>query len=467
MVLTKSRDRLFPRSEGESVTKSERNKELTSNSARNVNGSATMTQPAGGFSDSRIASLFGVASSTNSTAPSQPSSQPSLEPGSVPRPRNKTRTVIAGAVGGVGGVLVVVSVIACTWARIRARRRGPVVSEGSGPSDPAHYSVGIICALALEKAAVVAMLDEEYTRQISFPNDTNEYTLGRMGEHDVVVACIGAGTMGKSAAAVVATHMQRSFDQLKVGLMVGIGGGVWSTSADVRLGDIVVSEPNGIHGGVVQWDYGKHEVGGFRRTGTLNKPPAVLLSAVEALKAKHEGEGNQIAENLSSMRRRAEADYRHKGVDSDRLFEADYNGDHELTSTCDECSDDKVVERTSRGNTDPVIHYGTIASGDQVVKNGEYRDLMACALGAICFEMEAAGLMDTFPCIVIRGICDYADAHKNKQWQTYAAATAAAYAKEFLGTLTQRGVEVLAPARTHHSVKRRLGPKFGFLRVFR
>ena len=47
----------------------------------------------------------------------------------------------------------------------------------------------------------------------------------------------------------------------------------------------------------------------------------------------------------------------------------------------------------------------------------------------LCFKMEAAGLMDDFPCLVVRGICDYADSHKNKQWQGYAAATAAAYAK--------------------------------------
>ncbi|CEO59881.1 Putative WD domain-containing protein [Penicillium brasilianum] len=44
--------------------------------------------------------------------------------------------------------------------------------------------------------------------------------------------------------------------------------------------------------------------------------------------------------------------------------------------------------------------------------------------------MEAAGLLNNFPCSVIRGICDYADSHKNKEWQGYAAAVAAAYAKE-------------------------------------
>jgi hypothetical protein len=49
--------------------------------------------------------------------------------------------------------------------------------------------------------------------------------------------------------------------------------------------------------------------------------------------------------------------------------------------------------------------------------------------------MEAAGLMDDFPCLVIRGVCDYADSHKNDVWHGYAAATAAAYAKEFLSII--------------------------------
>jgi nucleoside phosphorylase len=53
----------------------------------------------------------------------------------------------------------------------------------------------------------------------------------------------------------------------------------------------------------------------------------------------------------------------------------------------------------------------------------------------LCFEMEAAGLMNSFPCLVIRGICDYADSHKNKQWQPHAAGTAAAYAKEVLSVI--------------------------------
>lgn len=81
---------------------------------------------------------------------------------------------------------------------------------------------------------------------------------------------------------------------------------------------------------------------------------------------------------------------------------------------------------------DPVIHYGLIASADQLMKNAMIRDKLAEERGVLCFEMEAAGLMNFFPCLVVRGICDYADTHKNKEWQGFAAMMAAAYARDLL-----------------------------------
>ena len=56
------------------------------------------------------------------------------------------------------------------------------------------------------------------------------------------------------------------------------------------------------------------------------------------------------------------------------------------------------------------------------MKHGRTRDRPAKEYGILYFEMEAAGLMDQLPCLVIRGVC-YCDSHKNKQWQGYAALT--------------------------------------------
>ena len=296
------------------------------------------------------------------------------------------------------------------------------------------YKVGIICALPLEKAAVTAMLDEEHPRLPNKEGDDNDYTLGKIGEHNVAVACLPAGMTGKASAATVAADMLRSFP-IKVGLMVGIGGGVPSKSADIRLGDVVVSQPTGMHGGVVQWDFGKMEREGiFRRTGTLNKPPRVLLNALSRIQVRSELEGLQMQTYLDEMlarRPNMAKNYGYQGQDMDWLFPADC--DHEGGHDCDECDRTRLANRQPREEEGTVeIHYGNIASGDEVMRDGKTRDRIAAEEGVLCFEMEAAGLMDNFRCLVIRGICDYADTHKNKRWQRYAAATAAAYSKELL-----------------------------------
>ncbi|KAK5689372.1 hypothetical protein LTR17_026302 [Elasticomyces elasticus] len=301
--------------------------------------------------------------------------------------------------------------------------------------DRASYGVGIVCALPLEKAAVMGMLDEEHPRLPTVEGDANDYTLGRIGDHDVLVACLPAGGTGKASAATVAANMQRSF-RVRIGLMVGIGGGVPSKSRDVRLRDVVVSQPTEQHGGVVQWDFGKMERGGvFRRTGMLNKPPAaVLLNALAGLQARHEVEEPQMSKHIDGMlfrRPRMAPAYDHQGGENDWLFEADY--DHGGEETCEACDRDRLIRWPARTDEkEIVVHAGNIASGDEVMKDGRARDRIAASDKVICFEMEAAGLMDNFPCLVIRGICDYADSHKHKRWKRYAAAAAAACAKELL-----------------------------------
>ncbi|KAK4891621.1 hypothetical protein LTR27_009790 [Elasticomyces elasticus] len=298
------------------------------------------------------------------------------------------------------------------------------------------YMVGIICALALEKAAVMATLDEEYgpPKDRTPTGDDNSYSFGKLAAHNVVVACLPE--MGTVSAASVAKDMTRSFP-IRSGFMVGIGGGVWSDTSDIRLGDIVVSQPNGTHGGVVQWDFGKMEAEGvFRRTGALSKPPRPLLSAIQNLKARHFQHESEVEKHLKKIWENTNMAKRYKfpGPGNDFLYESSYN--HGSGNTCDHCNRSRVVQRQQDREADkPVIHYGNIASGNGVMKDGRMRDEIAQKEGVLCFEMEAAGLMDSFPCVVIRGVCDYADSHKNKDWQPYAAATAACYCKELLGVI--------------------------------
>jgi nucleoside phosphorylase len=181
--------------------------------------------------------------------------------------------------------------------------------------------------------------------------------------------------------------------------------------------------------------HGKRAEGGeFKFSGSLNKPPHILLTAVSHLVSEHKMKGNQISRSISQMIQKypnMQREYSHPGADQDLLYDAKYA--HVGNSgTCKYCDSKQLKYRQARSSDVPEVHYGIIASGNQVMRHGVTRDQLREKHGVLCFEMEAAGLMDDFPCLVIRGICDYADSHKNKQWQGYAAATAAAYAKELL-----------------------------------
>ncbi|KAN0083541.1 WD40-repeat-containing domain protein [Elaphomyces granulatus] len=306
------------------------------------------------------------------------------------------------------------------------------------------YTVAWVCALPLEMAAAKSMLNEIHPNLPTSSNDQNTYVLGTIYTHNVVIACLPSGVYGTTSAAIVANQLRFTFPAIRFGLMVGIGGGVPTKEADIRLGDVVVSKPTGDFGGVVQYDFGKTVGQGvFERTGTLNKPPQILLTAISRLQADQMMETSRIPEFLSEMIAKypgMRAGFTYRGQGQDRLFDAAFDH-HGLQNTCDTCDTSRLVTRPVRDRHDPVVHYGLIASGNRVIKHGGTRDKLGQELGILCFEMEAAGLMDNFPCLVIRGICDYADSHKNKQWQGYAAATAAAYAKELLSVIHPNQVE--------------------------
>ncbi|KAG2021788.1 hypothetical protein GB937_004334 [Aspergillus fischeri] len=309
---------------------------------------------------------------------------------------------------------------------------------------PEEYTIGWICALPLEMAAARAMLDEIHPSMPTPPNDHNSYILGSVGPHNIVVACLPAGVYGIARAAIVASQMVATFPSIRFSLMVGIGGGVPNRDPDIRLGDVVVSKPTGRLGGVVQYDYGKTVASGrFEPTGSLNKPPQTLLTTIAKMQAESMVCGSRIASHLTEMvlKHPQMQKFTYPGQDRDCLFRAEY--DHtEPNPTCVSCDSMQRLIHPPRAKNTPIVHYGIVASGNQVMKHGRTRDRLAEEHGIMCFEMEAAGLMDTFPCLVIRGISDYADSHKNKEWQEYAAAAAAAYAKELLCMTPARQVEI-------------------------
>ncbi|RFU74295.1 ankyrin repeat-containing [Trichoderma arundinaceum] len=305
-------------------------------------------------------------------------------------------------------------------------------------SPPARdeFRIGWICALPIEVAAAKEMLDVNFgILEEQDTADTNSYTLGQIGKHYVVIAGLG-GQYGTTSATAVAINMMRTFSQsLRIGLMVGIGAGIPSPILDIRLGDVVVSYPEGTCGGVLQYDMGKLvKDGKFQRTGSLNSVPRSLLTAVTNMRAAALTDDPIYPEYIEKAMQRNTRTRRSFGrpdESTDRLFRVEH--EHPTAAgTCKDCPKEWETPRDEREETDPQIHYGIIASGNVVMKHGATRERFRRETGALCFEMEAAGLMMDFPCIVVRGICDYADSHKNDEWQGYAALAAATYVKELL-----------------------------------
>lgn len=295
--------------------------------------------------------------------------------------------------------------------------------------------------MGVELAPVEAMLDNTHP-DLPTRRDHNAYILGSMGGHNVVVVVMHE--IGNNAAATVASQLLNDFPSIRFGLLVGIGGGVPGDEAehDIHLGDIVVSKPTDTFGGVVQYDLGKRLADGrFLRTGSLNKPPPLLSASVQKLQSRHLREGDKIGFYIDTMLERyprMRARYSRPN-EPDLLFLSSYHHVKDAR-TCDQCDHQYLAPRDSRLDEAPFIHYGTIASANLLIKNGTDRDALKQDMNVLCVEMEAAGLMNDFPCLVIRGICDYADSHKNKKWQPYAAAVAAAYMKELLLVIPWRGV---------------------------
>ncbi|KAK6536600.1 hypothetical protein TWF281_000827 [Arthrobotrys megalospora] len=339
------------------------------------------------------------------------------------------------------------------------------------PISHSDYTIGWVCALPKEQTAALGLLDERHPDLPKPSRDDNTYILGSMNGHNVVIACLPKGKIGTNQAATVATRMVSTFQSVRIGLMVGIGGGI---PPKVRLGDVVVSTPVDQHPGVVQWDMGKTEGGGkFRRTGALNSPPSIFLTAVGKLESTHELYGTKISEYLDAFKEtfpQASAYVWNKSLkdpwppkENVGALQAAFMlwttllailsylfGSWAFNSTNGEAKNsakDSADNDRKPGQTR--IHYGLIASGNQVIKDAKFRDSINNDLGGdvLCFEMEAAGLMSDFPCIVVRGICDYADSKKNKDWQEYAALVAAAYAKELLGHVQRSDIDKERPIR--------------------
>ncbi|CAH0046270.1 unnamed protein product [Clonostachys solani] len=341
------------------------------------------------------------------------------------------------------------------------------------------FEIAIICALPLESTAVSYVVDEYFDDLDNgahphqrIDGDPNHYTTGRIDRHNVVIVLLPG--MGKAYAASAAAYLRSSYCNIRLALVVGICGGVPGPNKDgdeVLLGDVVMSNS------LVQHDLGRQYPGGvFLRKSNLqdnlgrpNKNIRSLLRSFETHRSRDKLE-RRTAHHLRELQatyqkksKRNRGKYIYPGAAADELFKPTYRHRHrfstcctaELTCSkaldqpCDEigCEDNHLVDREGIKDKqtleeedpskaqEPTIHIGAVASGDTVMKSGEDRDRIAKDDDILAFEMEGAGVWDDMPCIVIKGVCDYADSHKRKRWQDFAAATAASATKALLETL--------------------------------
>lgn len=333
------------------------------------------------------------------------------------------------------------------------------------------FEIAIICALPLEYDAVSNLFDgywnDDGDPYGKIDGDQNTYTTGWIGNHNVVLTLLS--DMGKASATSVATSFSLSYTRVQLALLVGICGGVPTTAdgAEIFLGDVIVSQR------LVQYDLGRWYPDRFRPKCTLagdyilNSNIYRFLTTVQT--DRYRTLLNKKAlEHLRATQDRYPEKYNYLGASEDKLFRSTYRHKHQLSagcgicnqctershptcnialnSTCEDlkCDEHQIVSRrrldrksawthTSQATAPHlIVHFGTMASGDSVMKSAYDRDKIADSLNVIAFEMEGAGVFQSLPCLIIKGVCDYADSHKNKKWQNYAAVIAACVMKALL-----------------------------------
>ncbi|KAK8061213.1 hypothetical protein PG997_015434 [Apiospora hydei] len=321
------------------------------------------------------------------------------------------------------------------------------------PATRRDFEIAIVCALVHEADAVETLFDHHWEDDgppyDKATGDPNSYSTGAIGRHNVVLVHMPG--VGKINAATVSADCRTSFPNIRLALVVGVCGvfPISREGQEIILGDVIISD------GVVQYDLGRRLPGRFARKDTLidslGRPNPEMRSLLAKLKTLH---SRKILQDKSYrylaaiQQRQPKLSAHYPGAGHDKLFDAAYQHvtDGEL---CDECGCSGQLLRRSRLNGDsepqPVVHFGHIASGDSVIKSGEDRDIIAHRDMVIAFEMESAGVWDIFPCVVIKGACDYADSHKTKTWQHYAAATAAACMKALLDSWVPAQLSVPEP----------------------
>ncbi|CAH0058006.1 unnamed protein product [Clonostachys solani] len=302
--------------------------------------------------------------------------------------------------------------------------------------DPSLYTVAWIAPLEIEARAALCLFDEIHEGDFPLARGTDYvFDAGIVCGHHVVLATLPPGQpYGTGSAGALAGQVKMFFPNLWFGLLVGVAAGLpdhsRSPPQDIRLGDVLVALPSGDSAGLVAYDLGKEvgEAGIQLLDGGhgLAKTETVIRSAIGKIKRKSPKDTDLFLPYYQGMKDAEPplGTFIDPGQDKDVLYDGE-----------------ETVARSSRLEPKRTrVWYGPIGSGDKLMRDAAKRDTLRDKYGIIGLEMEAAGTMNTIPAGVIRGVCAYGDHHNNKDWQPYASAMAAAYAKGLLHTILPKKI---------------------------
>ncbi|CAF3512879.1 unnamed protein product [Fusarium graminearum] len=343
------------------------------------------------------------------------------------------------------------------------------------PKGRNDFEVAIICALPLEFDAIRTLFDrhweERHYRFRKLKGDPNHYVNGRIGTVDVVVLLLSE--MGKVSAASAAACLKLSYPELQMVFLSGVCGGIPTLQTEtikqeVLLGDVIVSS------NMIQYDFGRR----YQEVFTIKQSSQPAKRHIQNILVHFETDSflSEVHERCTHILEEIQeknTKYNYPGTSEDRLFEAKYKHLYankepctccktthtpctlSITLPCEEagCDYKYLVERKrlekKRDFEDngliqeaqkPSIFLGKFGSADTVMKSSKDRDMLVSQHSISALEMEGAGMWDDVPCIIVKGVCDYADSHKNKVWQDFASATAAAVVKALLERYIQTSV---------------------------
>lgn len=299
------------------------------------------------------------------------------------------------------------------------------------------YSIAWIAILPIEVDAALAALDNKHDGVFpSARGDDYTYIGGEIEGHNVVIAKLPAGQQyGVVTAAALVNQVKIRFENIWFALLVGVAAGLpdYDVSSnpkrrDIRLGDVIVCVPDKHSAGVLHYDIGQDTESGFQINSRQAEPPSLVRAAIGDIQhiQRPFRRGNPLALLLHKLQASSEHDeFRYPGQDQDTLYRRQFTEDGRHTDT--------KVDRTQRDELERTrVWYGRIGSGNSLMRSAIRKDELRERYDLLGLEMEAAGVMNTLPTGVIRGVCDYGDGHKAKNWQAYAAAVAATYAKALL-----------------------------------